>query len=606
MKGRGRSRVLRLEYFERSLAIGVIVGAFSGLIIVAFECLLAVLFHFFSILLGYSPRGNWYDFSILAKSVSNPMMIIASLLIGSSISSFLVYRFAPEAEGAGANASIFIYHVKGAEMRPQTPFVKVVASSFTVASGGSGGLQGPGVQIGAGMGSLVARIFRLGVWERRVAFITGIASALSAIFRSPIGASIYAVEVLYQRDFEASAFIPAIIGSVVSYVVTIPFFGFKPPFPPFSVVSTSLYTPKAILSYVILGIFVTPFSVLYVKAFEWVRKSFSRLQMKYFPIYFKPVLGALCTALLGIAIPQVLGIGKGAMWLLFQGGATGNLSFFQIFGLGVSISLLIVAVAKVFSTAFTIASGGSGGVFGPAIFVGSMVGMDFGLILGHGLSGLSPVVFAYIGMAAFFGAISKTPLAVSIMVSEMTHDYAFIFPALVASIISREICGTITMYPAQLMRRLREELRASYTMYHRARELGVSVEGKLKDFALSFKGKVCVGERKGEILKKMISLGEDIMPVYRGERPIGVIDLYFFEHHLTKLEAPLLEKEVRRVPILSEEATIGRALREMVRGDFPLVLVNGQEVKYFSAKMLAAILAEKLGENIKGRHDKSS
>ncbi len=601
MRRKGRPRISRLEYFERSLAIGVIVGAFSGLIIVAFEYLLALLFHFFSFLLGYSPTGNWYDFSILAKSVRNPLMIFASLIIGSSISSFLVYRFAPEAEGAGANASIFIYHVKGAEMRPQTPFVKVVASSFTVASGGSGGLQGPGVQIGAGMGSLVSKIFRLGVWERRVAFITGIASALSAIFRSPIGASIYAVEVLYQRDFEAAAFIPAIIGSVTSYVVTIPFFGFRPPFPPFSVVASSLYTPKAILAYILLGLFVTPFSVLYVKAFEWVRNTFSRLQMRYFPIYFKPVLGAICTASIGAIIPQVLGIGKGAMWLLFKGGATGNLSFFQIFGLGITISLLIVAVAKVFSTAFTIASGGSGGVFGPAIFVGSMVGMDFGLLLGHNLSGLSPVVFAYIGMAAFFGAISKTPLAVSIMVSEMTHDYAFIFPALVASIISREICGTITMYPAQLIRRLREELRASYTMYHKIKELKIKLEGKLAHFARPFKEKVEVGELKGEILKKMISSGSEFLPVFKGEEVLGVIDLYFFEHHISRLGEPLIEKEIRHVPIMKEEDSLERALMQMIRGDFPLVLVKGKEIKYFSAKMLAAILAERLGEYFEGK-----
>ena len=142
------------------------------------------------------------------------------------MSTAIVSLFEPDAEGPGVDAAIRAYH-RGATTRLRLPLVKAIASSLFLGFGGSGGVQDPGLQIGAGLGMTIAHLLNLGVEDRRIAMVAGMAGVLSAIFRAPIGAALFAVEVLYRRDIEAEALAPALIASMTSFAVATNIVGYQ-------------------------------------------------------------------------------------------------------------------------------------------------------------------------------------------------------------------------------------------------------------------------------------------------------------------------------------------------------------------------------------------
>ena len=140
---------------------------------------------------------------------------LAGLLVG-----WIVQTFAPEAEGHGTDAVINSYHRKGAMLRRRVAPVKLLASAITIGSGGSAGREGPVAQVGAGFASYLSDVIRLPALDRRVLVISGMAAGIGGMFRAPLGAALFAVEVLYsENEYESEALIPAIISSIVAYVV---------------------------------------------------------------------------------------------------------------------------------------------------------------------------------------------------------------------------------------------------------------------------------------------------------------------------------------------------------------------------------------------------
>jgi H+/Cl- antiporter ClcA/predicted transcriptional regulator len=361
---------------------------------------------------------------------------------GALLGALLVYRFAPEAEGHGTDAAISAVHHNPRGVRFRAVVVKIVASALTIGSGGSGGREGPTGQISAGFGSLLARVLDLEPADGRIAVATGVGSGIGAIFGAPLGGAVLAAEILYRDDFEPAALLPCFIASAVSYVVFSSVEGFSPLF---GYVSSYHFTdPVQLIWFALIGLLAGLVGLLYAKSFYGMVDLFHRLP---WPRWINPAIGGVLVGAVGIAIPEVLGTGYG--WV--QDSLGHGLLAIPLW------IVLILPLARIVSTSLSIGSGGSGGIFGPGMVIGAFLGASVWRLfepvfpsMGH-----SPAPYVIVGMMSCFGGISRAPLAVMLMVAEMTGSLSIITPAMVAVGISWLIVrqGDDTIYRSQLKSR---------------------------------------------------------------------------------------------------------------------------------------------------------
>ncbi len=454
-------RIRTLTYIEKWLVLGVIIGIASALFAIAFYELLTLVNGIAAWILGFSRSPvEWYlrDFSILALKTNNRILILVLVILGALLSGLIVYSFEPSTEGPGVNATIRAYH-RGIRFRFRVPLIKMIASSLLIGFGGSGGVQGPSLQIGAGIGSNIARILRLGVEDRRLAIVAGMAGALSAIFKSPIGAALFAIEVLYRRDVETEALVPAVISSVTAYALSTYIIGIGKLFPSISVDVHELFNPLSILTYIVLGIVSAAFAHMYIRIYNSIQSLFKSLRkhVKNAP-WIIPTIGALPVATLGLLVPAALGSGSKFIANFIECSIRGCTSEFEFLGLSFALSIAVLILFKIVVTSLSVGSGGSGGLFAPSIFVGALMGYLYGVLIGSRIAPLPHYIYAYIGMASIFGAATKTPLATSFMVAEMSGSYVLAIPALVSSLLANELVGELTLYNAQIMRRIQPQI----------------------------------------------------------------------------------------------------------------------------------------------------
>jgi CIC family chloride channel protein len=267
--------------------------------------------------------------------------------------------------------------------------------------------------ISAGIGSIYATLTRRAEADRRLLVLIGMASGLSAIFRSPIGTAIFAIEVLYGgMEFEAGALIYTMLGSIVAYAVNGLFVGYQPLF---HVPNAPPPPLQGYLWYALLGIAAGLIATLLPQVFYKIRDYFAAIPI---PPHFKPAIGGLAVGLVALFLPQVLAGGYGYIQIAIDGGLSAGLLLALVFGEIVALSL-------------TISSGGSGGVFAPSLFVGAMLGGFLAKVLHQPAAGLTVV-----GMMAVFGGAARVPIATLIMVTEMTGDYSLLAPAALSVMLS--------------------------------------------------------------------------------------------------------------------------------------------------------------------------
>ncbi len=420
----------------RMIAISGLIGIVSGAAALAFyHALEWGSWYCLGWLAGYpqpAPAGEGLG-QMATQGGYRPWLIVLLPTLGGLISGLLVYGFAPEAEGHGVDAMIDAFHQKAGFIRGRVPIIKSLASLVTLSTGGSAGREGPIAQIGAGFGSLVARLLKLNSRERRVFLLAGCAAGLGAIFRAPLGATLTSIEVLYSEDFESEAIIPCVISSVIAYSLFMVFQGTDPIF---ATPGFSFRDPRELLVYAFLGVACSPLSSLYVRVFYALRDRFRSLPV---PRVFRPALGGLAVGLIGLALPQVLSGGFG--WL--QLAINGEMAVWV---------MLLAAVAKIAATGLTIGSGGSGGVFGPTLFIGGM----FGGVVGYAGHWLWPHIvtqpggYVLVGMAAFFAGAAKAPLGALIMIMEMTRSYGLLPPLMLVSVGAIVFSRGPSIYEKQL------------------------------------------------------------------------------------------------------------------------------------------------------------
>ncbi len=439
----------------RWLLLGSIIGIIAGLGAIMFQSLLVIVNEFCIVhLMGLSPTAPGGEQVALRFTHGNfnPYFIVLLPAVGGLLAGFLIFRFAPEAEGHGTDEAIKAFHHNSGLIKPVVPVIKFIASIITIGTGGSGGREGPIAQIGAGFGSFLATRLNLDVRTRRWLLAAGMGAGIGSIFRAPLAGAIFAAEVLYSStEVEAEVILPAAVSSIIAFSVYSFKYGWEHIFT--GAGQHGFTQPLELIPYTIEALLLAFAALLFVKSFYGVRKFFINWKI---PKYLKPVIGGFITGglvLLLITITgdrkftaDIMGGGYGILQEIMDNGLTNV-------GLGI---LLVVAGGKILSTSFTIGSGGSAGVFGPSMVIGGTLGAASGYLLQFIFPGftLYPSTFAIVGMAGFFAAAAKTPISTIIMVSELTGNYELLLPSMWVCALSFLVSRKWSIYQSQVPGRI--------------------------------------------------------------------------------------------------------------------------------------------------------
>jgi CIC family chloride channel protein len=449
-----------LRVIGRTLAHAAIVGAAAGLMGAAFFATLELVQRLvLEDVGGYRPlraSGETFLPEIGHLAHFRPWLLVLLPAIG-ALAAGIVSQLAPETYGGGGDAMIDAFHHHDGVIRKRVSWVKAIASILTLGTGGSGGREGPTMQIGGALGSLCGRVLRVDAAERRILMVAGVAAGIAAVFRTPLGAALLAVEVLYRDDFESDALIPAVLASVTAYSVVIAIFG----------ESTLLSHPgrfpfviKHLPLYALLALFVSVLAVAFVKTLRGVQRMTAGLTI---PLWARPGLGGLAVGIfcvpiiwfVGWRLAQpgqglgLLGGGYGAVQVAITGAAWLPLGWA---GAGL---LLFLCLAKILSSSLTIGTGGSAGDFAPALVIGGLFGGAFGRIAQMLLHDprIDPGAFALVAMGTFYGGISHTPLSSLVLCCELAGSYDLLVPLMLAEGIAFIALRKRSLYTAQVATR---------------------------------------------------------------------------------------------------------------------------------------------------------
>jgi H+/Cl- antiporter ClcA/CBS domain-containing protein len=437
-----RARIRTAAYLRKWVVLGALIGVISGLGAALFFVALDLASRFLlGTLAGLTPASPLGEGGHPITDAARPWAIPLVVALGGLISGVIVFRLAPEAEGHGTDAAIAAFHHGARRIRARIPLVKLVASAVTIGSGGSGGREGPTAQIGAGFGSFLARLLDLDARDARIAVSTGMGAGIGAIFRAPLGGAVLAVEIPYREDVEADALVPAFVGSIVAFSIFGAIVGFDPIFG--RVAGAGFTDPRQLVYYSLIGLSAGLLGRLYIGSFYGITRWFKGWSI---PPMFRPAIAGFGVGCLGLLLPGVLGTGYG--WV--QAG----LDRTTLLGLPLWVVLLL-PVAKVLATSLSIGSGGSGGVFGPGMVIGGLLGAGIWRLLEPIAPGVpaDPSPFVIVAMMALFGSVAHAPLAVMLMVAEMTDSLAMLGPAMLAIGIATLVVGDRSMYASQLRSR---------------------------------------------------------------------------------------------------------------------------------------------------------
>jgi len=439
---RVRRRIRAARYLRKWVVLGAVIGVVGGLGAILFYNALEVATHLFlGVLAGYAPPSPLGEGGAPITDAARPWAIPLVVALGGLISGLIVFRFAPEAEGHGTDAAIAAFHHHPRGIRARIPLVKLVASAITIGSGGSGGREGPTAQISAGFGSFLGRLLDLDARDARIAVAVGMAAGIGAIFRAPLGGAILGAELLYRDDVESDALVPSFIATIVAYSIFGAVEGFSPIFG--AQARFGFSDPAQLGWYALIGLACGAVGLLYIHNFYGLTERFHRWKV---PRALKPAIAGFLVGCIGLVIPGVLGTGYGFVQAGLDRQALLAIPLWMI---------LVLPFAKILATSLSIGSGGSGGIFGPGMVIGGLLGAGIWRLLEPIAPAIpvDPAPFVIVAMMALFGSVAHAPLAVMLMVAEMTGNLSMLAPAMVAVGLATFVVGSRTIYKNQLATR---------------------------------------------------------------------------------------------------------------------------------------------------------
>ncbi len=448
---------LDLQILGRAVLQSAAVGVACGLLGALFLTLLDRTQHLVLVsLAGYQPLRAQGETATSPGSMPpfRPWLLLLLPAAGGLLCG-LVTRWAPQARGGGGNPMIRAFHRSSGVLAERLIPFKMLASLFTLGSGGAGGREGPTMLIGGATGSLVGRVFGVGERERRILMLAGVAAGIAAVFRTPLGAALLAVEILYRDGFESDALIPGVLASVMSYSVVISIHGKSTLFG--HAAGGFPFVPAHLPLYGVLAALAALLAIGFLRGLSLVRVTTGRLRA---PSWTHPALGGLALGVLVTPVLIVAGdrIGNPGQGFGILGGGYGAVQLaisgatWLPGGWKLVFLLLALALAKLVAASLTIGSGGSAGDFAPSLAMGGLLGGAFGqaasLLLGD--PRIDPGAFALVGMGAFYGGIAHVPLAALVLVCEMAGNYDLLVPLMLALAISSVALRRHTLYDAQV------------------------------------------------------------------------------------------------------------------------------------------------------------
>lgn len=378
--------------------------------------------------------NNWY-YVILAPA-------IGGLIVGP-----IIYFFAPEAKGHGVPEVMQAVLLKGGFIRSRVAFIKALASSITIGTGGSVGREGPIIQIGASVGSTVGQFFNVSSRRMKTLVGCGAAAGIAAAFNAPVAGALFAVEIVLM-DFAVAQFSPIVIASVMATVVSHAFEGGD--FAAFHITSVYvLESPYEIGFYFVLGAISGLISWLFIKVLYYFEDLWD--DKFKFPNYLKAALGGLMIGALALVFPEIMGVGYDSI----SAALNNTLSYLDQAIWYLPLALIFI---KILAASLTLGSGGSGGIFAPALFMGAMAGAFFGYIV-HSLFPeitAAPGAYAIVAMGGMVAGTTRAPITAIIIVFEMTKDYTIMLPLMIVCVISMILSSKLSresIYTLKLLHR---------------------------------------------------------------------------------------------------------------------------------------------------------
>ena len=394
------------------LVLTLLIGALVGLAVVAF---IALTGRFAAQL--YPPGGvAWRIFLV---------PVTGSLLMG-----YLLYKYFPDARGSGVPQTKAALYARDGYISLTTVLGKFFCTSATLASGIPLGREGPAVQVGAGIASVLGR--KLGLRPERVKSLipVGAAAAVAAAFNTPLAAVLFALEEVVG-DLHAPVLGSVVLASATSWGVLRLLLGNEPLF---QAPQYQLVNAWELVIYALLGVAGGLVSVAFTQLLLRARVWFKRLPKK--TVWFQPVAGGLLVGTMGLFVPTVMGVGY-----QYVGNALNN---------SLTLKLMVtLLVLKLVATAISYASGNAGGIFGPSLFLGAMLGGAIGSVAQHFFPHYvaSPGAYALVGMGTAFAGIVRAPMTSVVMIFEITRDYSVIVPLMISNLVSYFISSKLQHEP---------------------------------------------------------------------------------------------------------------------------------------------------------------
>ncbi len=439
------------------------------------------------------------DYSSKALGSLLPYPVLAFLSIPTAC---LLVRVLSDTKKTGSGVDRFLetYHLRHGMATLRSTAVSAAASLLTMGLGGSAGPEGPGLTMGSGIGSWVARKFNMDPERMKRLYITGAASGIAAIFRAPLTGTVFALEIPYMYDVETGVFVSSLIAVVVSYTFTVLLLGTERLFPFQSGIIE--ITPELLANSAAVGLISAVVSLTFITLFRTLR-----VQANRFRSALVPVAGGSALAVISLFFPQVLGTGFDTI----KGIGSGTVQM----TLALAVALLVM---KMLTTSVTLSTGGSGGLFLPCIFIGVMLGEAYSIMTGHPDS----VVFIAAAVAGVFAATNKALLTSILLVGE-TFGPVVLLPAIVSAAISFLITKDRSIHEHQLLRRITKKEMAlemfSQRMGNRIKNIRVGRIMVTKPATVDSNATV------GEALETLKRFGFRVMPVVSGRTYIGYVTL---------------------------------------------------------------------------------
>jgi len=412
---RGRTKKFLPGENTLMVTIASFIGLAAGLVNIVFRTTVDFVHeHIFEYGYSFVSQGGWYLLLLPLIPMTGMVLLIPLSLM-----------FPGEVNGYGFTKFLKKINLHGGVIKFHTIILKILATALSIGTGNSAGVEGPIAQVGGAVGSQVGQFFRVSGDRMKTYIAAGCAGGIGAMFNAPIAGVFFAAEIVLLGTYEISSFSALVISSAIATAVSRAYYGLSPAFPisDFNIVQSLVEIPL----YMLMGVIIGVIAVFYITVFYRIRDWYADFDIHP---QLKPITGALMIGLIGIFFPEIMGDGYKYIEQILSGD-------------GVVWMMLLLIFLKIFATSITLGSGGAGGVFAPALFIGAMIGGTFGGVVHTLFPNVTagPGAYAAIGIGAFLAASTHAPLTAIFLLFEMTGNHLVIIPIMLCSIIGTAVAS---------------------------------------------------------------------------------------------------------------------------------------------------------------------